>query len=67
MIMKEWCIEHPYLTFLVIISVISTFGNIAGKIIDLFVKPTPTTVNMNMKMDPPPQATSVDSYDDVIN
>lgn len=65
--MKEWCIEHPYLTFIIILTVISTVGNIATKIIELFVKPAPTTFNMNMNMDPQAEHASVDSYDDVIN
>ena len=46
--MKDWCIEHPYMTFFIVMTIITTFGNVATKIIELFVKPPPTTVNMNI-------------------
>ena len=65
--MREWCLDHPYLTFFIILSVLSTCGNIVLKIIELFVRPPPpTTVNMNMKIDPPPSI-PVDDYEDIIN
>lgn len=47
--MKDWCLDHPYMTFFVIMSVIFAADNIIIKILDLFVKPSPpTTVNMNI-------------------
>lgn len=46
--MKDWCLQHPYLTFFIVMSGITTLGNVAMKIIEIFVKPTPTTVNMNI-------------------
>ena len=46
--MKEWCLEHPYLTFIVVMSAITTVGNVLQKVLDIFVKPAPTTVNMNI-------------------
>ena len=46
--MKDWCLEHPYLTFFIVMSGITTLGNVALKIIEIFIKPTPTTVNMNI-------------------
>ena len=46
--MKEWCLQHPYLTFFIVMSVITTVGNVIQKVLDIFIKPTPTTVNMNI-------------------
>lgn len=46
--MKEWCLQHPYLTFFVVMSAITTLGNVITKIVDIFVKPAPTTVNMSI-------------------
>lgn len=46
--MKDWCLQHPYLTFFIVMSIITTIGNVAQKILDIFVKPAPTTVNMNI-------------------
>ena len=46
--MKDWCMEHPYLTFFMMMSAIATFGNVVTKMIDVFVKPAPTTVNMSI-------------------
>ena len=65
--MKEWCIEHPYLAFIIILTVISTVGNIATKIIELFVKPSPTTVNMNIDPSKIPGSASIDHDSDVVH
>jgi len=46
--MKEWCLEHPYLTFFIVMTSITTVGNVVQKLLDIFVKPAPTTVNMNI-------------------
>lgn len=46
--MKDWCMEHPYMTFFIVMTGITTIGNVITKIIDIFIKPTPTTVNMNI-------------------
>ncbi len=40
--------EHPYMTFFIVMAGITTIGNVFTKLIDLFVKPAPTTVNMNI-------------------
>jgi hypothetical protein len=44
--MKDWCLQHPYLTFVIVMSGLSTFASVVNKIFDIFVKPNPTTVNM---------------------
>lgn len=46
--MKDWCLQHPYLTFFIVITAISTFGNVVMKLLDVFIKPAPTTVNMSI-------------------
>jgi len=46
--MKDWCLQHPYLTFFIVMSLITTIGNMVTKLIEIFVKPSPTTVNMNI-------------------
>lgn len=46
--MSEWCLQHPYLTTLILISLISAVTSVANRIIDLFKKPVPTTVNLNV-------------------
>jgi hypothetical protein len=46
--MKDWCMEHPYMTFFIVMSAITTVGNVVTKLIEIFVKPAPTTVNMNI-------------------
>jgi len=46
--MKEWCMEHPYMTFFIVMTGITTLGNIVTKIVDVFIKPTPATINMNI-------------------
>lgn len=67
--MKEWCLEHPYMTFVIIVAGISTVGNIATKIVDVFVKPSPTTVNMNIDPTKIPGFSSavVDQSDDIVH
>ena len=49
--MNDWCLEHPYMTFFVIISGIATADNIIIKMLDLFVKPNPPAI-VNMNIDP---------------
>jgi hypothetical protein len=66
--MKEWCLEHPYMTFFMFLMTISTIGNIFIKLLDIFVKSSPTTVNMNI--DPtkiPGYTTSFGHPDDSIH
>jgi hypothetical protein len=46
--MTEWCLQHPYLTFFVSISIISNVSTIVLKIVEIFVKPAPTTINMSV-------------------
>ena len=36
------------MTFFIVMTGITTIGNVITKIIDIFIKPTPTTVNMNI-------------------
>lgn len=67
--MKDWCLEHPYMTFIIIVSGISTVGNIVTKIVDVFVKPSPTTVNMNIDPTKIPgfSSAAVDQSDDIVH
>lgn len=46
--MKDWCMAHPYLTFFLALSTLSTFMSITTKILELFVKKTPPVINMNI-------------------
>lgn len=46
--MNEWCLQHPYLTFFMAVSIISNLSTIIIKIVDIFVKPAPTTINMSV-------------------
>lgn len=46
--MKDWCLQHPYLTFFIIVSVVSTIGNVLTKLIDVFTKPATNVVNMTI-------------------
>jgi hypothetical protein len=46
--MKDWCLQHPYLSFIIAMSGITTLGNIVTKTLEIFIKPAPTTVNMNI-------------------
>jgi hypothetical protein len=64
--MKEWCLEHPYLTFFVVMTGITTIGNVITKIVEIFIKPTPTTVNMNIDPSKIPGYPSVLQDDDGI-
>lgn len=64
--MKDWCMEHPYMTFFIVMTGITTFGNIVTKIIDVFIKPTPTTVNMNIDPTKIP-GFSPETSDDVVH
>ena len=36
------------MTFFIVMSAITTVGNVVTKLIEIFVKPAPTTVNMNI-------------------
>jgi hypothetical protein len=40
--------EHPYMTFFIVMTGITTIGNIVMKVIDLFVKPSSNVVNMTI-------------------
>jgi len=46
--MTEWCLQHPYLTFFIAVSLISNLSTIFLKMIEIFVKPNPTTINMSV-------------------
>jgi len=58
--MKEWCLQHPYLPFIIAMSAITPMGNIAQKLLDIFIKPAPTTVNMNIDPTKIPGYSSID-------
>ena len=62
--MKDWCLQHPYLTFFIVMTSITTVGNVATKIIELFIKPPPTTVNMNIDPTKMPGFSAVSSVED---
>jgi len=64
--MKDWCLQHPYLTFFIVMSAITTLGNVVMKIIDIFVKPAPTTVNMSIDPSKIP-GFSPETSDDVVH
>lgn len=66
--MKDWCLQHPYMTFFIVITSISTIGNVISKMFDLFIKPAPTTVNMNI--DPtkmPGYVATTSQSDDIVH
>ena len=65
--MKEWCLQHPYLTFFIVMSAITTSGNIITKIIDIFVKPAPTTVNMSIDPTKMPGFNSLEPDDGTVH
>ncbi len=46
--MNEWCLQHPYLTFFIAISVISNLSAIFARIVEIFIKSKPTTINMSV-------------------
>lgn len=46
--MIEWCLQHPYLTFFIMVSLISNVSSVFLKITEIFVKPNPTTINMSV-------------------
>lgn len=46
--MKEWCLAHPYLTFFLLLSALSTASTVASKMLEIFVKKTPPVINMNI-------------------
>lgn len=46
--MKDWCLEHPYMTFACFIWTVTCFAGVISKITDIFKKPQPTTVNLNL-------------------
>jgi hypothetical protein len=46
--MNEWCLQHPYLAFFIAISVISNLSAISTRIVEVFIKPKPTTINMSV-------------------
>lgn len=62
--MKDWCLQHPYLTFFIVITAISTFGNVVMKLLDVFIKPAPTTVNMSIDPTKMPGFSTVSSVED---
>lgn len=64
--MKEWCLEHPYLTFFIVMAGMTTVGNVITKIVEIFIKPTPTTVNMNIDPSKIPGYPSILQDDDGI-
>jgi len=64
--MKDWCMEHPYMTFFIVMAGITTIGNVITRLIEVFVKPTPTTVNMNIDPTKIPGFNTTSS-DDVIH
>jgi len=39
--MKEWCLEHPYLTAIIALTALSTVADVIKGFIDLFRKPQP--------------------------
>ena len=47
--MKEWCLEHPYMTTLLALFLMSTAMNVLNKFLDLFKKTPTTTVNLNLE------------------
>lgn len=46
--MNEWCLQHPYLAFFIAISAISNLSAIFTRIVEIFIKPKPTTINMSV-------------------
>lgn len=65
--MKEWCMEHPYMTFFIVMACIATAGNVITKLFEVFVKPAPTTVNMNIDPTKIPGFSSNTSNDDFVH
>ena len=66
--MKEWCLAHPYLTFFLILSTLSTTASVANKILELFVKKTPPVINMNIDPTTLNRATFIDqNKDDIVH
>lgn len=56
------------MTFFIVITAISTVGNVVSKMLDIFIKPAPTTVNMNI--DPskiPGYVASSGQSDDIVH
>lgn len=64
--MKDWCMAHPYLTFFLILSALSTFMSITTKVLELFVKKTPPVINMNIDPATLNRASSIDQNNDDI-
>ena len=50
--MKEWSLAHPYLFTLIILFVISALSSFANKIVELFKKTSPSTVNLSVQSEP---------------
>ena len=54
------------MTFFIVMAGITTIGNVITRLIEVFVKPTPTTVNMNIDPTKIPGFNTTSS-DDVIH
>lgn len=50
--MKEWCMEHPYMTFMLGTMTIASFTSLGTQVISLFRRPPPPPV-VNMKLNIP--------------
>lgn len=49
--MKDWCMQHPYMTFMTIVFLIACGTSVLNQIIALFKKPeAPPTVNMKVEL-----------------
>lgn len=66
--MKEWCLAHPYLTFFLVLSMLSTLSTVTTKILELFVKKTPPVINMNIDPSTLNRAVAINqNSDDVVH
>lgn len=65
--MKEWCLAHPYLTFFLILSFLSTLSTIANKVLEIFVKKTPPVINMNIDPSTLNRMSNDQNNDDVVH
>jgi hypothetical protein len=55
--MKEWCLEHPYLTTLIVLFLTTSFTSVVNQLLEVFKKPTPVTYNIDVNQPPPDEVT----------
>ncbi len=59
--MKDWCLQHPYMTFVLALFVIASATSVLNQLLSLFKKPDPPpTVNMKVELPNDYDASSID-------